>query len=272
MTPVLDRRATERVGRTARLELVFAVHGGRTVLAHSYAEPPFRTGRCFAEGNGLHMIMTTSAPGMFGGDVLEQVIVVEEGASVRLTSQSAPQLHASAGGATTVVRSSYRVAERARMSCHWDALIPFADASLDQRIELQLAASSRMYWSDAMMSGREACGERWLFSSIAHQLRITQAGELTYLERYQMAPREGDLSAPWIAADAAFFGTTVMADPHGLAPREAEGLHTMLNGIDGVRAAADALSESTLVVRLMGSCAVPFHGARAMVRGVVASR
>src|SRR5216684_1595331 len=91
-----DRRASE-VGRRARLELRFVEQRGRTVLADAYAEPPFRVGRTFQEGAGLHMIMASSAPGVFGGDSLDQVVHVEEGATVRLTSQSAMQVH---GGAS----------------------------------------------------------------------------------------------------------------------------------------------------------------------------
>lgn len=265
MTVVLDRRATGQVGRRARLELVFAVRGGRTVLAHSYAEPPFRTGRTFADGNGLHMIMTTSAPGIFGGDNFEQLIVVDEGAQVRLTSQSAPQLHASATDDAAVLRSTYRVASGAHLSCQWDPLIPFAGARLDQRIDIDLAAGSHLYWSDAMMSGRVARGERWLFSSIAHELRVLQSGKLTYLERSRIMPATRSLSQPWIAADAAFFGTVVVAGSTGTCSGDAEALHSMLADVEGVEGSADALSESLLVVRLMASCGVPFHRARALM-------
>lgn len=263
---VRDRRATAQVGRHARLELVFAVRDGRTVLTHSYAEPPFRPGRWFAEGSGLHMILASSSPGVFGGDVLDQSVVVEEGASVRLTSQSAPQLHPSASGATARVRSSYRVAAGARLSCHWDASIPFAGACLDQRIEVDVAGGAELYWSDAMMGGRDARGERWRFSSIAHELRICRAGALAYLERFRIAPADRSLSHPWIAGEATFFGTALAAGAVQTLPGEAERVHTMLNAIEGVRGAADTLDESFLVVRLMGKSSVPFHEARARVR------
>ena len=76
LTAVADRRGIEDVGRHARLEIRFAWRGGRTVIAEAYAEPPFRVGRCFQEGSSLHMIMTSSAPGIFGGDCLQQTIRV----------------------------------------------------------------------------------------------------------------------------------------------------------------------------------------------------
>ena len=48
-----DERSLSVVGRHARLELAFGYRNGRTVLAEAYAEPPFRVGRCFAEGEGV---------------------------------------------------------------------------------------------------------------------------------------------------------------------------------------------------------------------------
>jgi len=67
-----DIRRPAEVGRSARLELVFGARGGKTVLVSSYAEPPLRVGRCFDEGRGLRLIVASSAPGIFGGDVIRQ--------------------------------------------------------------------------------------------------------------------------------------------------------------------------------------------------------
>ena len=98
MTASTDVRSTCEVGRKARLELVFGCTDGKTVLTHGYAEPPLRIGRCLDGQRGLHLIMASSAPGIFGGDEYEQTIRVEAGAVVELTSQSALQVHPSPAG------------------------------------------------------------------------------------------------------------------------------------------------------------------------------
>jgi urease accessory protein UreH len=59
-----DERVPSVVGRHARLDLAFLYRNGRTILGHAYAEPPYRVGRWFAEGDGLHMILTSSASGV----------------------------------------------------------------------------------------------------------------------------------------------------------------------------------------------------------------
>jgi urease accessory protein len=277
--PAADRRTAAGIGRHARLELRFAWRRGRTILAEAYAEPPFRVGRSFPEGAGLHMIMVSSAPGVFCGDCLEQVIRIESGARVRLTSQSALQVHPSPGAhaapaqlaraaalpepSAATLRARYIVAEDGELTCHWDPLIPFAGSRLDQRFELRLAAGSRLHWSDAFMAGREARGERWRFSSLSHELGVWRGDTLGYLERFRIEPADRPVAFPWIAADWCYFGTTIVSDG-GLDPPAAERLHDELAEVDGVRAAVDAVDRNLLLVRLMASEGVPFHAARTL--------
>ena len=117
------------------------------------------------------MILTSSAPGAFGHDHLQQIVRVGCGARVRLTSQSAMQVHPSPDGATAHLQSSYHVDDGADLHCHWHPLIPFADARIEQRIDVNIAGGGYLYWSDALMSGRHARGERWKFASLAHETR-----------------------------------------------------------------------------------------------------
>lgn len=252
------------IGRHARLELTFGFRNGRTFLRDAYAEPPFRAGRCFPDGAGLHMIIASAAPGAFGGDCLHQIIRVERGACVRLTSQSALQVHPTPDEATAQLRSAYHVEDEATLHCHWDPLIPFAGARVDQRIAAHIAATGRLYWSDALMCGREARGERWKFASLAHELRVSRAGALEYLERYRIHPGEDDLSRPWIVDDAAYLGT-ILASGWDVDADAAGRLQAELAEIIGARAGADRLDHGLLLVRLMAASGPPFHRARMRV-------
>lgn len=264
LTGERDARSIEEVGRRARLDLRFAVPDDHTVLAHAYAEPPFRVGRGFPDGDGMHMIHAWSAPGIFGGDRLQQTISVERGARVRLTSQSALQVHPSADQSSAMLDSVYRVERGGHLHCEWSPVIPFAEARLDQRIEIDLEEGATLFWSDAVMSGREACGERWKFARLAHQLRCSRDGVLAYLERYRLEPVEDQLDRRWIADDACYFGSILVVHPEA-DRRTAERLHHDINSIEGVHGAADVLEDGVLLARLMSASGPPFHQARALL-------
>ena len=266
-----DDRSPSVVGRHARLDLTFLYRNGRTVLAEAYAEPPFGVGRWFAEGDGLHMILASSAPGVFGHDHLQQIVRVGCGARVRLTSQSALQVHPSPDGATAYLQSSYHVDAGAHLRCHWHPLIPFADARIDQHIDVNIAGGGYLYWSDALMSGRRARGERWEFASLAHEIAVSRGGSLEYLERYRIQPNELAVSRSWAAGDASYVGTALMSG-RPIEPDVAERLHLELGRLAGVRAAADQLDERVLLVRLLSGSGAAFHEARRWIRDFNASR
>jgi urease accessory protein UreH len=208
------------------------------------------------------MILASSAPGIFGGDCLWQSVRVERGARVRLTSQSALQVHPAGDGSAARLTSTYQVDEEALLRCHWDPVIPFAGARLQQHVDIQLAERGYLEWSDGYMSGRQGRGERWMFAGLAHELRVCRAASLEYLERYRLLPENRAVSRKWTAGTSAYFGTTLASGPQ-VGAEIARRLQDELTGVDGLHAAADALGPALLLVRLMAEGGVPFHAARA---------
>jgi urease accessory protein len=180
---------------------------------------------------------------------------------VRLSSQSALQAHPAPDGAVAELRSTFEVEDDGRLECSWDPLIPFARAKLDHRIELSLADRAFLSWSDAMMAGRDARGERWRFLSLWHELVLSRGSSLEYLERYRIEPDRRAVSRRWLAGDASYLGT-VLVSGELLAAGAAERLHDELGRIPGVDAACDQLNERLLVVRLMSASGPSFHKAR----------
>jgi len=258
-----DCREAAVIGREARLELVFGTRGRRTVLRHGYAEPPFRLSRPFEEAGTLHVILTSSGPGIFGGDCLRQHIHVERGARVRLTSQSSIQAHPDCDRSIASIDSRFEVEDAARLACQWLPLIPFAAATVKQRIAVDLAATGSLYWSDAFMAGRSGMGERWRFRRLDHELRVKRAATLEYLERYDIEPGARSLTNRWTAGDCAYFGSTIVSGPVYSTER-LDALHAALAEA-GVHAAVDGLGPSLTVARLASASGPCFHAARAAI-------
>jgi urease accessory protein len=256
------------VGRAARLELVFEPRHGRTILAHCYAEPPFRIGRTFDLDGAAYVIIVCSGPGVFGGDALRQTVHVRRGARVVLTSQAALQAHPSipGSGQPAVVHHDYLVEEDAELHCHWDPVIPFADARLEQRFALDMAQSSALYWSDAVMAGRVSRGEAWQFESLAHELALRAGGSLLYLERYTVNPRERSPEHPWIAGRSRYFGTSLVRHRDATSVTAETWQRTLAAPDDGVRAAVDLVAPGLIAARMTAADGAPFGRFRASYR------
>jgi urease accessory protein len=222
-------------------------------------------GRVLEDGVGIHLILASSAPGIFGGDGLTQTVVVESGARVRITSQSAMQVHPNETGEVATLASTYRVEDGGQLACEWDPLIPFAHARLDQRIVIEVAEGASLFWSDALMAGREARGERWRFSQLSHELRLVRNGSLVYMERYNIVPDGCAPEKRWTFDDASYFGT-VLAVGDAATQEAAERTHRELAAIGGVRASADLLQEDCLLARLVSPSGTSFREARESAR------
>jgi urease accessory protein len=257
------------IGRTARLELLFEARGGRTLLAHAYAEPPFRIGRTFDVDGAAYVILVCAGPGIFAGDALQLSIRVGPGARVVLTSQSALQVHPSAAPLPAVIRHRYVVEDEGELHAHWDPVIPFAGARLDQRFDLRIGEGSRLYWSDALMSGRVSHAERWSFDSLAHELRLHIGATVKYLERYALTPNDRPLAHPWIAGGANYAATAIAYHERATADAAESLQRTIASGGDGAHVGVDLIDSRLLLSRLLGSSGAPFAAARASYQKLV---
>jgi urease accessory protein UreH len=165
-----------------------------------------------------------------------------------------------------IVQSSYVVEADAELHCHWDPVIPFARAGLEQRFDLRIAANSRFYWGDAVMAGRVSRGEAWQFASLSHELGLRVDGSLAYMERYTLNPRERALDQPWTAGRARYFATSLVH--HRDATRDiAEGWQRTLATPDaGVRAGIDLVAPGLIAARVTAADGAPFSRFRASYR------
>jgi urease accessory protein UreH len=118
---------------------------------------------------------------------------------------------------------------------------------------LRIAEGGRLFWSDALMSGRVARGEAWRFASLEHELRAVVDGRLQYLERYTISPERSPWH-PWSAAGANYMGTTMVYSDESTAVRVAEA-QERLTSIGGLRAGVDGLAPNLAAADCAGAWA-----------------
>ena len=245
---------------------MFEQRRGRTVVAHQYAEPPFRVAPMFDLQGAAYAIVVCAGPGVFGGDRLTQSIHVGRGARVVLTSQAALQIHPAADAPVpAVLRYAYRVDGDGELHCHWDPVIPFTGSRVDQRFDLQVADDSRLYWSDAVMAGRVSRGEAWRFAALAHELVLRVGARPAYLERYAIVPDDRRMQRTWMAGPATHLATALVR--HSALTRETvEDGHRCLAAITDLAAAADLVEPALAVARMIGADGASFARGRASYR------
>jgi urease accessory protein len=240
------------------------------VLAHAYAEPPYHVGTGYRVGRALALTIVCTGAGIFPGDDLCESIRVESGAQVLLTSQSALQAHAGRAAPCARLQQQYDVEPGGELHCQWDPLIPFAGARLVHEVDIRVGAGARLYWSDALMSGRVGRGESWACTAMAHQLTLAIDGSLAYLERYTLDPAWPRAPQPWIAGTTTFFGTALICHP-SLADSDAESLQHALNALPDLHAGVDLTDTSFVVGRIAARHGAAFRQARTLMRAWAAA-
>jgi urease accessory protein len=261
------RVALRDVGRRGRLELTFERRRGRTVVAHAYAEPPLRIGASFEIDDAAYLILVCSGPGIFGGDALRQSIHVGCGARVVLTTQSALQVHPSPAAGAARIDHEYCVDDDGELHCQWDPVIPFAGARLAERYDIRVGEGARLYWSDALMSGRVMRGESWQCRELAHELRLRVNDRLMYLERYRLGAEPDRICRECVADGSNYLATALVW--HDAASRDAaETMQAAVSACDQVRAGIDLVDERLIVARLAAPTGVQFSNARRLLRSL----
>ncbi|MDE3155457.1 MAG: urease accessory protein UreD [Acidobacteriota bacterium] len=253
-------------GSLRRIELEFAAAGGRTVLRHAYAEPPFAIRPLFDLGGGLaHFILVQTTAGLFGGDALSIDVRVRPGARAIVTSQAAQQVHPAVrpeAEATQDVR--VRVDRGGEFHGCFEPVIPFARARLAQRTALDVEAGGRLFWAEGLMAGRVARGERWQFTRLAVDTALRCSGDLVYLERFVLGENGASPDTPWAMGEGTYLGSLLACAPE-IDTGRVDTLQAALfppssdPGAAAVRGAVDLPAPGVLAGRVLAADGAAFH-------------
>lgn len=122
-----------------------------------------------------------------------------------------PEAHAliSSPSANRVYRTESKVSEQhinitvgpgAVLEWFPEHTIPFAGSRFRQILHAALAPGATLFLWDALASGRIARGERWAFTDLENEIRITTASGSSLLERYVLNPTD-DLACVGLAEE-----------------------------------------------------------------------
>ncbi len=183
------RFATELVGRVGELNLDYAKLDHRTIIAHSYFTTPWKLlpPIYLDETGAAYTLLVNPSGGLVGGDHLSIDMKLEQDAHVLISAPSANRVYRTEG---LISEQHVKLAVGSGAVLEWfpEHTIPFAGSRFRQSLQATLAPGATLLLWDALASGRIARGERWAFTDLENEIRITTASGSSLRERYVLDP------------------------------------------------------------------------------------
>ena len=192
---------TEVVGRVGQLRLDYARRDHRTILTRSHCTTPWHLlPPIYLDETGMaYTLLVNPSGGLVGGDQLSIDIRLDAAAHVLISAPSANRVYRSRGE-VSVQEVEIAVGADAIMEWLPEHTIPFGGSRYRQTVQVKLAPGATILFWDAIASGRIARSERWTFTSLENEIRITTASGNSILERYMLDPST-DLGRVGLAGD-----------------------------------------------------------------------
>jgi len=182
-----DARAvpTESVGRIGELSLEYAKRDGRTILACSHCTTPWHLlPPIYLDDTGTaYTLLLNPSGGLVGGDQLSIDLQLTDDAHVIISAPSANRVYRSQGE-VSVQNVDLTVGSGSVLEWFPEHTIPFAGSRFRQRLHATLASGATLLLWDSIAAGRIARGERWAFTDLDNDIRITTASGGLLTERY----------------------------------------------------------------------------------------
>jgi urease accessory protein len=178
---------TEYVGRAGELKLDYARRGRQTVISRSYCTTPWHLlPPIYLDDTGAaYTLLLNPSGGLVGGDRLSIDMRLEANAHVLISAPSANRIYRTKGE-VSVQEIKLTVGTGAVLEWFPEHAIPFAGSRYRQTLHVTLAPGATILLWDALASGRIAREERWAFTSLENEIRITSASGGSLLERYAL--------------------------------------------------------------------------------------
>ncbi|MGE0700536.1 MAG: urease accessory protein UreD [Hyphomicrobiaceae bacterium] len=180
----------------------FLSDGTRTVVASVAERGGYRMTRPSTFAPHLEALQLNSAGGIAGGDRIETRYELGPGADVVHTTSSGERVYRTAGPPARL-ELSVLLEPGARLDWLPHQTLVYAGASLDRRIEVQMASDSRLLLVEMLTFGRPESNEGDMAVRINDQWRIRRDGRLVYAEALRFSGVLGDvLTRPAIGGGA----------------------------------------------------------------------
>ena len=189
MAVTAGRNRLAQVGRVGGLRLDYGRQDGKTIVTRSSCSSPWHLfPPIYLDETGqAHTLLLNPSGGLVGGDHLSIDLALAAEAQVLISTPSANRVYRSVSD-VSVQRIKMTVGPGAVLEWIPEVTIPFAGSRFCQTLYVKVKRGATVFLWDAIAAGRIARGERWAFTSLENEIRITTASGEAVLERYHLIP------------------------------------------------------------------------------------
>jgi urease accessory protein len=186
--------------------------------------------------------------GVFPGDRLETRLVLDVGAKVHLTTQSATKVYGTNDG-TALQSTDATLAAGSYLELIPDLLIPHAGSRLVQKLDVSVAQDAGFFMAEAVAPGRLARGERFEYAVVDLRTRVLDGNRNELVVdalRFEPASRLPDRRG--LMGRFSFVGAALAVAPTRDMPQLARALDEACHGMDDDVLAAACLVQGDIGV------------------------
>ncbi|WP_394706091.1 urease accessory protein UreD [uncultured Martelella sp.] len=239
-------------GRTARPQRTFGrgqvtakALAGRTRLDEFYQEGAAKIRIPESFDGAMEAVLINTSGGLTGGDRLQWVMDAEAGTALTVTTQACEKIYKSDEG-PAMIDTELRVGDNARLDWLPQETILFDNASLNRRLDVDLAENAEFLAIEAVLLGRKAMGEAVQYGQFRDRWRVRREGTLIHAEDVRMT---GDIEN-LVAQTAVLGGDVAFATLLYCGPR-AEALMPKVRAALGEAAGGASEWSGKLVARIV---------------------
>lgn len=242
------------------LALCISQRGGRSVASRQYHRGALRVLRphYLDESGQVCYVIVNPGGAYLGADLYELDIVVESGASLLLTTQSATKIYRTPGSFAEQ-RTAIRLDDGARLELTPDQLIAYREASYRQDTHITVQPTSSLVMSEVVTPGWSPDGASFKYEELRLRTEIHvadgSATALMALDNLLIRPPMGDVTGLGFMEGYSHLGSLVVVDSR-VNQALADELHAVTSQYDaytGVSLTATVSGTTGLVLRSLSN-------------------
>lgn len=244
---VAQARESDNQGWRAWLKLAFENGRNKTVLRREHFGPLMIQRPFYPEGRVCHAYVLHPPGGVVGGDRLKVGVSCDDAASGLITTPGANRFYGSDGRRAEQIQTL----DIGNGSFEWlpAETIYFDQASVSQRLVIELTGRSRFIGWDISCFGRAAGGYFFNEGDVTNRLQLFRDKCPVVVDRLHVTGRR-DLSRLSGMRGATVFGTMILAAPDCI---DNDMLELVRHNLPGKQLFAATLIDGIITVRYLGS-------------------